>query len=121
MLSLLSLAGCGGVRDVTRNKHYLSMSPFLPGHIYRLTRHAVLAPDGWLEGLQINPKQLNEQYAIISAGTRFHIDKVILDDRVASLQFHPLGVLLDGPYEGHRIDTIKLEEGWVVEDPQPRY
>ena len=50
----------------------------------------------WLGNDPAHP-MLDKGDVVISSGTHFRIDKVILDDRITSQQFTPYGVLLDGP------------------------
>lgn len=109
----------GGIKDVTHNARYEPDSPYRANRVYRLTRDVRLAPDGWLLWFDPAHPSLDKGDVVVSAGTRFRIDRIILDDRIASLQYDPQGVLLDGPYAGRWIDTIEIEDGSAVETTSP--
>ena len=110
--------GCGGMRDITHNPKWLANSPYQPGITYRITHDVRLAQDGQMRYLGNDPAHpaMDKGDVLISSGTRFRIDKVILDNRVTSMQYHPQGVLTDGPHKGRWVDLIGFEPGWAVED-----
>ena len=81
--------GCGGMRDITNDRKALAYSPYRPGLTYRITHDVRLASDGQLRYLGNDPAHptMDKGDVFISSGTRFRIDKVILDDRVLSMQY----------------------------------